>query len=171
MFAAIPSFGVQDGMPEPFSADRYDAMLKRSPFAVATPPTPAVAEPTDPFPGLYVAGISKMRFEDGTEKDRVTIKTRGDLNGGFTLIGSEPNKDGYAVTSVQSPDNWKETKVIIKKGTEFATLSFDLQSTPSAPTPTQNPPPRPVMPNQPRTPAPNGTGMNPNFTNGRNAPI
>ncbi|MES2568589.1 MAG: hypothetical protein V4710_00875 [Verrucomicrobiota bacterium] len=150
LFLTATGFAVQNGMPEAKPGDRYAKMIERSPFAVATVVAPVVPEAADFGQNMYITGVDRWRMEDGSEKYRVHIKTQGDLRSNFSLLGNEPNKDGYSIATVEWADNAKNTKVTIKKGTEFSILKFDQQSTPSVPNANNVPP----NPNQPRLPVP-----------------
>ena len=98
--------------------DRYQAMLKRSPFAVATATAPAGATP-DFAKDLYVANAAHSA--DG---DFVTLASTTDKN----LKEYLNNKDtihGYTISNIQWSDRVGETKVTISKDGQFATLTFN----------------------------------------------
>src|SRR5260221_14630487 len=72
-------------VPGAFPPERYEALIAKSPFALATPVAPPPAAPDKSFAdGWYVSGLAQL---DG--KDFVTIKSR-DLSVQFTLFGSDP---------------------------------------------------------------------------------
>jgi hypothetical protein len=144
---------VESAIPMVFPAERYEAMIVRSPFALATPPAPVVAAPEKNFAdGWYVTSLAQ--FEG---KDFVTIKSR-DLAVQLSLFGSEP-RDGVTLQKVEwSPAIGRSTVTITKDG-ESAKLEFNqavLQAGGSpAPAPTGRPPmpitsnpgaPRPAIP-------------------------
>ena len=115
-----------------FPAERYEAMIAKSPFALATPPAPVAAPPDKSFAdGWYVSGLAQL---DG--KDFVTIKSR-DLAVQFSLFGPEP-KDGVSLQKVEwSPAIGRSTVTIVKDG-QTAKLEFnqaELSSAPSAAAP------------------------------------
>src|SRR5881392_4150365 len=86
-----------DDVPKPYTFARYQAMLDRSPFAVAT----AVAAPA-PTPNfakdLYVANAAHSK--DG---DFVTIASSADKNFKKYLTTNTP-EDGYTITNVEWSD-------------------------------------------------------------------
>ena len=105
-------------MPKPYDLARYQGMLDRSPFAVAT----AVAAPaaTPNFAkDLYVANAA--RSKDG---DLVTIASSADKNFKKYLKSNEP-EDGYAITNIEWSEKVGATKVTISKDGQTATLAFN----------------------------------------------
>jgi hypothetical protein len=105
-------------LPKPFEIARYQGMLDRSPFAVAT----AVAAPaaTPNFAkDLYVANAA--RSKDG---DLVTIASSADKNFKKYLRTNEP-ADGYSITSIEWSEKVGATKVTISKDGQTATLTFN----------------------------------------------
>jgi hypothetical protein len=107
-----------DDVPKPYSFARYQAMLDRSPFAIAT----AVAAPaaTPNFAkDLYVANAAHSK--DG---DLVTIASSADKNFKKYLT-SGAAEDGYTITSVEWSDKVGATKVTISKDGQTATLTFN----------------------------------------------
>jgi len=156
--------GADDGLPKRLNFDRYQGMLNRSPFAVAT----AVAAPKETpsiFKDLYVANAAKSR-----EGDMVTIASNADKNFKEYLTTKEP-VDGYAIASIEWSDKVGQTKVTISKDGQFATLTFNqalvvgpVQNPPPAPGAVQPVPqpgfPRPVPPPAPATmPTPHVRGV------------
>jgi hypothetical protein len=119
LLASLPVRSLMaDDMPKPFSFARYQAMLDRSPFAIAT----AVAAPaaTPNFAkDLYVANAA--RSKDG---DLVTIASSADKNFKKYLTTNAP-EDGYSITSIEWSDKVGATKVTIAKDGQTATLSFN----------------------------------------------
>src|SRR2546423_1487898 len=173
LFAAAPlSWLLADDLPKPFTFARYEAMMDRSPFAVAT----AVAAPaaTPNFAkDLYVANAAHSK--DG---DFVTIASSADKNFKKYLSTTAP-EDGYAITNIEWSDKVGATKVTISKDGQIATLAFNeallkqpvatnqpqmqvpqpnVQAQPIVPPPTavvpqynQRPGPAPQLPNPPPT--------------------
>jgi hypothetical protein len=135
---------VADDLPKPFSFARYQAMMDRSPFAVAT--AMAAPEGTPNFAkDLYVANAARSK-----EGDLVTIASSTDKNFKKYLTTNAP-VDGYSISSIEWSDKVGATKVTIAKDDQFATLSFNeaLLHPPTASGP--NPVPPPVMqPPQPQ---------------------
>jgi hypothetical protein len=109
---------IADDVPAPFTFARYQAMLDRSPFAVAT----AVAAPaaTPNFAkDLYVANAAHSK--DG---DYVTIASSADKN--FKkYLSTNAAEDGYTITNIEWSDKVGATKVTISKEGQTATLSFN----------------------------------------------
>ena len=144
-----PAFALESVLPAAHPASRYDTMLERSPFALATPvvaPPPPVASE---FSQWYIGGLG--RSED---KDFVSIKSR-DLSTNFTLYGNEPNADGVQLVGVEWSNERGKSTVTIKKGSEFGKLEFN-QAEIAAPTAAPQPGARPGMPQRPGGPAPVG---------------
>jgi hypothetical protein len=105
-------------VPKAFSIARYQPMMERSPFAVAT----AVAAPaaTPNFAkDLYVANA--MHAKDG---DLVTIASSTDKNWKKYLTTTAP-VDGYSIASIEWSDKVGATKVTIAKDGAFATIGFN----------------------------------------------
>ena len=128
--AALRSLAVESAIPAAFPAERYEVMIAKSPFALATPPAPVAAAPEKNFAdGWYVGGLG--RYEG---KDFVTIKSR-DLGVQLSLYGDEP-RDGVTLQKVEwSPSIGKSTVTIAKDG-QTAKLAFneaELQAAPAAP--------------------------------------
>ena len=119
LLAAAPlSLLLADDVPKPFTFARYQAMLDRSPFAVAT----AVAAPaaTPNFAkDLYVANAAHSK--DG---DFVTVASSADKNFKKYLTTNAP-EDGYSITNIEWSDKVGATKVTITKDGQTATLTFN----------------------------------------------
>jgi hypothetical protein len=119
LLATIPlRLLLADDVPKPYTFARYQAMLDRSPFAVAT----AVAAPA-PTPNfakdLYIANAA--RSADGAF---VTIASSADKNFKKYLSSDAP-EDGYSITNVEWSDKVGATKVTISKDGQTATLAFN----------------------------------------------
>lgn len=142
-FAEDPAIPQQ----EPFG--RYQPMLKRSPFAVATAGAPVGATP-DFAKELYVANAGHSK--DG---DFVTIAstTNRDLK---LYLTTKSAVDGYSIPNIQWSDRVGETKVTLAKDGQVATLSFNEAVLSQA---IQNPAPQQVV--RP----PNGVPGTPNSFN------
>ena len=107
-----------DVLPPRFNFDRYSAMVKNSPFAIAT----AVALPAEApnfAKELYVANAAHS-----PEGDMVTIASSSDQNFKKYLTTREP-VDGYGIASIEWSEKVGETKVTISKDGKFATLTFN----------------------------------------------
>jgi hypothetical protein len=132
LISIFAAFGVVPGraddvLPPRFNFDRYSAMVKNSPFAIAT----AVALPaaTPNFAkDLYVANAAHS-----PEGDMATIASSSDQNFKKYLTTREP-VDGYSIASIEWSEKVGATKVTISKDGKFATLTFNqalLAQTPS----------------------------------------
>jgi hypothetical protein len=133
----VPAAVRADDVPKRFNFDRYQVMLDRSPFAVAS----AVALPAataDFAKDLYVANAAKS--PDG---DMVTIASGFDKNFKKYLSTKEA-VDGYSIANIEWSDKVGATKVTISKDGKFATLTFNqallAQPVANAPAPPQQPP-------------------------------
>lgn len=119
LLAAVPlRLLTADDVPKPYTFARYQAMLDRSPFAVAT----AVAAPaaTPNFAkDLYVANAAHSK--DG---DFVTIASSADKN--FKkYLSTKAAEDGYSIASIEWSDKIGATKVTISKDGQTAQLTFN----------------------------------------------
>ena len=155
-----------DDVPSGYTFARYQAMMDRSPFAVAT----AVAAPaaTPNFAkDLYVANAAHSK--DG---DLVTIASNADKNFKKYLTTNAP-EDGYTITNIDWSDKVGATKVTIAKDGQTATLAFNealLKQTIATGQPPQVPmQPQPQTQAQPIVPQPNAYAPQPNVL--RPAPI
>ncbi len=133
----VPAAVRADDVPKRFNFDRYQVMLDRSPFAVAS----AVALPVataDFAKDLYLANAAKS-----PEGDIVTIASGFDKNFKKYLTTKEP-VDGYSIANIEWSDKVGATKVTISKDGKFATLTFNqallAQPASNAPAPPQQPP-------------------------------
>jgi hypothetical protein len=107
-----------DDVPKAYTFARYQGMMDRSPFAVAT----AVAAPaaTPNFAkDLYVANAAHSK--DG---DFVTIASSADKSFKKYLTTTKP-EDGYAITNIEWSEKLGATKVTISKDGQTATLAFN----------------------------------------------
>ena len=124
-----------DGLPKRSDFNRYQAMLNRSPFAIAT--APSAGGGPDFAKDLYVANAA--RSPDG---DMVTIASASDKNFKKYLTTRIP-VDGYAIANIEWSDRVGATKVTITKDGKYASLTFN-QALLSQPV--QNPVPSPPSP-------------------------
>ena len=114
----VIAVGGEEILPPLFNFDRYSAMVKNSPFAIAT--AAAVPAETPNFAkDLYVANAAHS-----PEADMATIASISDQNFKKYLTTREP-MDGYGLASIQWSERVGETKVTISKGGKFATLTFN----------------------------------------------
>jgi hypothetical protein len=147
-----------DDVPKAYTFARYQGMMDRSPFAVAT----AVAAPaaTPNFAkDLYVANAAHSK--DG---DFVTIASSADKSFKKYLTTSKPD-DGYAITNIEWSEKLGATKVSISKDGQTATLAFNealLKSTAAASQmPQQQMPQQQIQAPPPIVPQPNAVVQQP----------
>lgn len=107
-----------DAVPKPLPFTRYQAMLDRSPFAVATAVAPPVVAPNF-AKDLYVANAAKSG-----EGGLVTIASNADKNFKKYLTTNAP-EDGYSIAGIEWSDKVGATKVTIAKDGQTATLTFN----------------------------------------------
>jgi hypothetical protein len=113
-----PQIAAAADLPKAFSIARYQPMMDRSPFAVAT----AVAAPaaTPNFAkDLYIANA--MHSKEG---DLVTIASSTDKLFKKYLTTSAA-VDGYTIASIEWSDKVGATKVTIAKDGAYATIGFN----------------------------------------------
>lgn len=108
----------EEAVPGTAKFTRYEPMVKRSPFAVATAGAPAGATP-DFARDLYVANAAHS-----VDGDFVTIASTTDKNL-KEYLNTRETVNGYTVSSIQWSDRVGETKVTITKDGQFATLTFN----------------------------------------------
>jgi hypothetical protein len=154
LLAAAPlGLLLADDVPQPYTFARYQAMMDRSPFAVAT----AVAAPsaTPNFAkDLYVANAAHSK-----EGDFVTVASSADKN--FKkYLSTNQAEDGYAITNIEWSDKVGATKVTIAKDGQSATLTFN-EALLKQPTSTGAPPQQQLAQQQPVVPT-QVTPMQPN---------
>ena len=112
-------------IPQRQPPESFQKMTEDWPFALATPAA-VVAEPVIGWASNYrVAGIGK-NYQDGKEEVFVAIKSN-DARESFSLFGTQPNHDheDIAVVTIEWNDKVLESRVTLKKGSEFATIGFD----------------------------------------------
>ncbi len=151
IFIAAAAVAAEDELPKRPKFDRYEPMLKRPLFAVATAAAPAPAATPNFAKDLYVANAAHL-----PDADTVTIASTADPNFKKYLTTRAP-VEGYSIASIEWSEKVGATKVTISKDGQFATLSFNealLSQRTNAP---GIPPPAPNMavPNVPTPPQPN----------------
>ena len=154
-----------DDVPAPYTFARYQAMMDRSPFAVATAVAAPVATPNF-AKDLYIANAAHSK-----EGDFVTIASSADKNFKKYLSSTTP-EDGYSITNIEWSEKVGATKVTIAKDGQTATLTFNealiKQPTAAGQPPTQMPQPNAQA--QPIVPPPVTQQPQPNFQQ-RPAPV
>ena len=108
-----------DDVPKTFAFHRYQGMLDKSPFAVATAAAVPAGTPAA-FKDLYVANAAK----GGPEGDMVTVASSSDKNFKKYLTTKAP-VDGFSISNIEWSDKVGATKVTIAKDGQFATLTFN----------------------------------------------
>jgi hypothetical protein len=147
----------EDDVPKPMAFARYQQMLDRSPFAVATAVAPPATAP-DFAKDLYIANAAHS--PDG---DLITLASNADKNFKKYLTTSG-TVDGFGVSNVEWSDRVGETKVTITKDGQFATLGFNqalLTQPIQNQTVVQQSMPQPNMPPGSAMPVPNPQIMRP----------
>src|SRR6186713_375109 len=90
----LRSFAADD-LPKPQAFARYDAMLNRSPFAVASAPAAVPAATPNFAKDLYVANVART-----TDGDLVTVASSTDKSFKKYLTTKQP-VDGYSVDGIE----------------------------------------------------------------------
>ena len=129
---------VQKDIPEKMPAFRYEALLAKSPFALATAAPEPVASVENFATNLVLNGLSKSRGKNGQEFYTVFVRSR-DLSQRFVLVGDKPSDEGISLVSVDDSGPTAETVVVLKKGAEVGRVKFDQAAMAAAPQ--QNRPP------------------------------
>lgn len=135
-----------DDIPQRLAFQRYDSMLQKSPFKVATVTAAPVAAPSV-FKDLYVANAAHT-----DQADLVTVLSASDKNFREYLTTEQPNEHGYGIANIEWSDQKGQTKVTISKDGQFGTIGFNeafiSQSSPNTSVPA------PGSPNAMPTPFP-----------------
>lgn len=164
----LAPFGIlfADDLPKAFAFARYQAMMDRSPFAVAT--AVAVPSATPNFAkDLYVANAAHSK--DG---DFVTIASSADKN--FKkYLSTSTSEDGYSITNIEWSDKIGATKVTISKDGQLATLTFNEALLKQSAAPNVQPQaPQPNVQPQPIVPPPtSAVTQQPTYQQMKPAPI
>ena len=140
IFLGLTSFvWAKDDLPVRQKFARYEPMVKRSPFAIATAGAPIPSAP-DFAKDLYVANAAHS-----TDGDFVTLASTTDKNL-KEYLNTKETIHGYSISNIQWSDQVGETKVTISKDGQFATLTFNEALLSQA---IQNPAPAVPQPPQP----------------------
>ena len=108
-----------DILPQALPKDRYAETIGKSPFVLETKVVEHAVEAVNPFQNLYLRGVGKA---DG--KDYVIIQRLGEERPMKPFIANEPGVEEYVVKSVRVGNTFKETKVVLQKGTETGEIGF-----------------------------------------------
>ena len=141
-----------DDLPKNFAFARYQGMLDKSPFAVASAVAAPAATPAI-FKDLYVANAAK-----GADGDLVTVASTADKNFKKYLTTKAP-VDGFSISNIEWSDKVGATKVTIGKDGQFATLTFNQALLSQSIAGSQPQGPQPGTPPQPAVPAVPGTAV------------
>jgi len=134
-------------VPVPFPAQRYGALLEKSPFAIASAP-PEQAAPAENFATNWVlAGISKQKGKDGTEHYTLFVRSR-DLSTRLVIFGDRPTDDGVSLVSVDENPVAAKSTAILRKGSETGRVEFDQAAVAASVAPPQQM--QPGKPGQPQ---------------------
>lgn len=107
-----------DDLPGRLNFDRYQTLVQRSPFTVATAVAPPSATPNF-AKDLYVANAAKS-----LDAVMVTIASSSDRN--FKkYLSPKTAVDGYTIAKIHWSNKVGQTKVTISKDGELATLNFN----------------------------------------------
>ena len=106
-------------LPKALTVSRYQPMIERSPFALATAAAAPATVTADFAKDLYVANAA--RSPDG---DLVTIASSSDKNFKRYLTTNEP-VDGFTISAIEWSDKVGATKVTLSKDGQSATLTFN----------------------------------------------
>lgn len=119
LFALLPIIAHADDLPKRPGFSRYQEMMTKSPFAVATAVAPPPSTPNF-AKDLYIANAARL-----TGEGVVTLTSSTDKNLKEYLSTKEPNSHGYSISNIEWSDRVGETKVTISKDGQFATLTFN----------------------------------------------
>src|SRR5436190_20892083 len=119
IFAGTMVNWAEDALPKRADFGRYEAMVKNSPFAVATAPAPAALAPSW-SKDLYVANAAHT-----SEVDLVTLMSVSDKNLKEYLTTEKPNEHRYGIANIEWSENPGATKVTSSKDGQFDTIGFN----------------------------------------------
>ncbi len=111
--------GADDLIPQAFPKDRYNDTVGKSPFVLETKVAEVAAPVVNPFQNLYLRSVSKA-----DEKDYVLIQRLGEERPMKPFLGNDPGDDGYVVKSVRVGSSFRETKVVLQKGSDIGEIGF-----------------------------------------------
>lgn len=118
LLAATRVIRGDDEVPKRPELARYEPMMNRSPFAVAT--AVATPPPVSSFAkDLYIANAARS-----PAGDMVTVASSADKNLKLYLTTARP-VDGYSISNIDWSERVGETKVTISKDGQFATIGFN----------------------------------------------
>lgn len=118
LLVAASTLRADNELPKRPEFARYEPMMTRSPFAVATV-GPARPAESNFGKDLYVANAAHS-----PTGDLVTVASSTDKNLKLYLTTAEP-VDGYSISNIEWSEQVGQTKVTIMKDGEFATIGFN----------------------------------------------
>ena len=127
-FALSAVAGADDILPQALPKDRYAETMGKSPFVLETKSDAPAAEKVNPFQNLFLRGVEKL---DGI--DYVLVQRLGEERP-MRFTGNDPGADELAVQSVRVGNTFRETRVVLKKGSETGEIGFK-EDTLNAPPP------------------------------------
>ena len=116
--ALCAAAGAEAILPQALPKDRYAETMGKSPFVLETKAAEPEAPAKNIFLNLYLRGVGKA---DG--KDYVLVQRLGEERP-MRFIGNEPGPDDFSVKSVRVGNNFRETKIVLQKGTETCEIGF-----------------------------------------------
>jgi hypothetical protein len=121
--AAAPASRAGDILPKAFPASRYEKLGAHSPFA---PPTVVVAGPA-PVIAPTTSWSDKLAITLLTQQGGKYVATVLDRDSSqhFLVDSEQENERHMMLSSVQWADAPNQTRVTIRRGTEFGQVSFD----------------------------------------------
>lgn len=153
LLAVTGSATAEISLPAALDRARFKETMAKSPFILETK---VVDEPkvekVNPFKDLYIRGIGKA---DG--KDFVLIQRLGEERS-MRFFGGEEGEDSMLVKTVTIGATFRETKVVLEKGSETGEIGFKEEAISAAPQAAAVRPPSvpPQFGNQARPVAPGG---------------
>ncbi|MBV9619091.1 MAG: hypothetical protein JO201_07750 [Verrucomicrobia bacterium] len=167
VFSLLAAPANDNDLPKMQSFARYEAMMNKSPFAVATALAPPPQAPNF-AKDLYIANAAKL-----SDEGVVTLNSTTDKNIKEYLSTKGPNKEGYSISNIEWSDRVGATKVTISKDGQFATLTFNqaLITQPVANAPVPQPQVAPMPATQGSATVPPVPQYNPNVNTIKPAPI
>jgi hypothetical protein len=119
LVAALSASAFAQEVPQAATFARYQPMMERSPFAVATAAAPLPAAPSF-AKELFVANAARLEDESV-----VTLNSGTDKNIKEYLSTKGPNENGYTIDNIEWSDRVGATRVTISKDGQTATLTFN----------------------------------------------
>lgn len=135
-------------IPQRPPVESFQKLTEDWPFALATPAAPVAGPVAPPWSDNYFVGGIGKTYESGKEEIFVAIRLR-DGQVGFSLYGTQPNGEDISVAGIEMSEKLLDSKVTLKKGSEFATIKFDQAAIAQTAPQAAPAPGRPGMPTLP----------------------